>query len=63
MKQRELIDYCNSTPWFHCNDGCPYDKECDAYLNKYGELPCFEDDFAPERYTDEEIVMEGSSDE
>jgi len=36
MTQKKLIDYCNSTPWHHCMNGCPYEnKECDAYGRKY----------------------------
>lgn len=43
-------------------DWCPHDKECDAYLDKFHTIPFQEKKLHPERYTDEEIVMEGSSD-
>ena len=65
MTQKKLIDYCNSTPWHHCMNGCPYEnKECDAYGRKYNcNTPAYDNDLHPERYTDDEIVMEDSSDE
>jgi len=61
MKQRELIDFCTSRERPMC-DWCPHDKECDAYLDKFHTIPFQEKKLHPERYTDEEIVMEGSSD-
>ena len=62
MKQRELIDYCTSRESSVCNS-CPHDKECDAYLDKFHTIPYWEKKLHPERYTNAEIVMEGSSDE
>jgi hypothetical protein len=46
-------------------NGCPYEnKECDAYGRKYNcDTPAYDNDLHPERYTDDEIVMEDSSDE
>lgn len=52
ITQKQLIDYCNSTPWDHCYI-CPYEgKECKAYCAKYGDVPGNDDFFHPERYTD-----------
>ena len=63
MTQKELIDYCNSKPWHHCMNGCPYDeKECEAYCKKYNsDVPSSDDYFHPERYTDEEIIVEATN--
>lgn len=61
MTQKKLIDYC-SRPSNRC-DVCPYDAECDVYIDMYGTTPACEERDHPERYTDEEIVMEDSSDE
>ena len=65
MTQKKLIDYCNGTPWNHCMNGCPYDlKECAAYGLKYnGSIPIFDDFYHPERYTDEELVLEAMTNE
>ena len=62
MTQKKLIDYCSGHESSMCNS-CPYDKECDAYLDKFRTIPSQEKKLHPERYTDEEIVMEGNSDE
>lgn len=62
MTQKELIDFCTSRESPVCNS-CPHDKECDAYLDKFRTIPFQEKKLHPERYTDEEIVMEDSSDE
>lgn len=61
MKQRELIDYCTDDT-NEC-DACPYDAECNVYIDMYDTSPFCEKSAHPERYTDEEIAMEGSSDE
>ena len=59
MTQRELINYCNNALTDHCHTGCPYIyAECAAYKAKYdGELPLNEDLYNPERYTDEELII------
>lgn len=62
MTQKKLIDYCSGHESSVCNS-CPHDKECDAYLDKFHTIPFQEKKLHPERYTDEEIVMEGNSDE
>ena len=57
ITQKQLIDYCNSTPLDHC-DICPYKgKECAAYRAKYGNVPGSDDYFNPERYTDKIQVV------
>ena len=62
MTQKKLIDYCSGHESSVCNI-CPHDKECDAYLDKFHTIPFQEKKLHPERYTDDEIVMEDSSDE
>lgn len=62
MKQMELIDFCTRRASSACSI-CSHDKECDAYLDKFHTIPFQEKKLHPERYTDEEIVMEDNSDE
>lgn len=65
MKQRELIDYCNtrddSGVAFGFRDSpcksCEHPKECYAYFCKYGNPPSCDDFFHPERYTNEEVIV------
>jgi len=62
---KKLIDCCNKTGYKICLfNKCPYDdKECRIYSEKYGDVPKFEDEWNPERYTDEEIGVDKMSEE
>ena len=56
MKQKELIDACNDMPFLMCGDKCPYNgKECESYMEKYGNVPHKDNEVNPERYTDDVI--------
>lgn len=65
MTQKKLIDCCNKTGYKICLfNKCPYDdKECRIYSEKYGDVPKFEDEWNPERYTDEELGVDKMSEE
>lgn len=59
MTNKSLVDYCNSTPTSHCEEGCPYEsRECEYFIEKYKSIPCLCDKVHPEFYTDE-VISEG----
>lgn len=62
MTRKQLIDHCNAF-WGkkgYCSD-CVYDDTyCSQYNDNYKDTPYMEDKYHAERYTDDEIVLEGN---
>lgn len=55
ITQKFLIDYCYSKGGV-C-EKCRYTKYCDAYKEKYGDIPYEDDEYNPERYIREVIEI------